>query len=94
MASANHEKSAPYISATSCHAQRTRLLQRLQLGPVDTLTARSKLNILMPAARVKELKDLGYDIRTRRITLTDEHGYIHHGIALYYLPKAVTMLAA
>ncbi|WP_116424688.1 helix-turn-helix domain-containing protein [Pseudomonas citronellolis] len=94
MASANHEKSTSHIGATSSHAQRARLLKRLQLGPVDTLTARSELNILMPAARIKELKNLGYDIRTYRITLTDQQGNTHHGIALYYLPTVVRMLAA
>lgn len=70
---------------TSGDAQRLRLLARLKLGPVDTITARSELNIMMPAARVKELRDRGHDIRRHLITLTDDQGRPHHGIALYFL---------
>lgn len=70
---------------SSASAQRSRLLARLQLGPVDTLTARSELNILMPAARIKELKERGHPIRAQRISMTDDQGRTHHGIALYYL---------
>lgn len=84
----------PNNHITSSDAQRSRLLARLQLGPVDTLTARSELNILMPAARVKELRDLGHDIRSHRITHTDDQGRAHHGIALYYLPTLQLKVAA
>lgn len=79
---------------TSGHAQRTRLLTRLQLGPIDTLTARRELNILMPAARIKELKNLGHEIRSHRITHIDEQGRPHHGIALYYLAARIHEVAA
>ena len=73
------------IHDTSANAQRTRLLSRLQAGPVDTISARRDLNIMMPAARIKELREAGHPIRTQRITLTDDQGRTHHGIALYYL---------
>lgn len=73
----------PDHSSTS--AQRACLLARLRLGPVDTLTARSELGILMPAARIKELKERGYRIRAQRIRMTDDQGRTHRGIALYYL---------
>lgn len=73
------------LTDTSADAQRARLLARLQTGPVDTITARSELNIMMPAARVKELRVQGHSIKTQRITLTDDHGRPHHGVALYYL---------
>ncbi|GAC1034394.1 hypothetical protein thsps21_52230 [Pseudomonas sp. No.21] len=85
MARKNQEKTASLVYS---QAQQTRLLNRLQQGPVDTLTARSDLNILMPAARIKELRDLGYDIRTQRITLIDKYGHTHQGIALYYMLSA------
>lgn len=74
-----------HIHDASSIAQRSRLLERLFVQPVDTITARSELNIMMPAARVKELRDRGHDIRRHLITLTDEQGRTHHGIALYYL---------
>lgn len=75
---------------TSANAQRTRLLARLQLGPVDTITARRELSILMPAARIKELRDCGHDIRRHLISLIDEQGCTHHGIALYFLGTSTT----
>jgi len=73
---------------TSASAQRVRLLERLHLGPVDTITARHDLNLMMPAARIKELRNAGHSIKTQRITLTDEHGRTHRGVALYYLSQS------
>lgn len=76
------------INDISGSAQRARLLARLHEGPIDTITARRELNIMMPAARVKELRDAGHPIQTQRITLADEQGHKHEGIALYYLGSA------
>lgn len=84
----------PHIHDTSSTAQRCRLLERLRLQPVDTITARSELNIMMPAARVKELRDRGHDIRRHLISLTDDHGRTHHGIALYFLSTSTTFVHA
>lgn len=70
---------------TCGHAQRVRMLAGVQAGSVTTIAARSELNIMMPAARVKELRELGHPIKTHRITMTDDHGRIHRGVALYYL---------
>lgn len=65
--------------------QCARLLRRLNTGSVDTLTARNELSILHPAARVQELKDQGHKILKHTLTLTDDQGQKHHGVALYYL---------
>lgn len=73
------------VNDTSRAAQRQRLEARLKKGPADTLTLRLEENILAPAPRVKELRDSGYEILTTRITLTDERGRMHRGIALYSL---------
>ncbi|MEH6490571.1 helix-turn-helix domain-containing protein [Halopseudomonas sp.] len=73
---------------TSASAQRARLLERLHAGPVDTITARNDLNLMMPAARIKELRNASHTIKTQRITLTDEHGRTHHGVALYFLSQS------
>ncbi len=78
-------KNDSHVNDTSGSAQRARLLSRLHLGPVDTITARAELNIMMPAARVKELREQGHPINTHRITITDEQGRTHHGVALYYI---------
>jgi len=76
------------IQSSSSSAQCARLLARLQLGPIDTLTARRDLNVLHPAARINELKERGHPIRAQRISMIDEQGRTHHGIALYYLTQA------
>ena len=75
-----------HLDNTSGHAQRNRLLEHIHLyGFVTTITARSDLNVMMPAARIKELREAGYPIKTHRLTLTDDQGRTHHGAALYYL---------
>lgn len=67
-------------------AQRRQLLEWMRnRGPIDTITARRDLNILMPASRIKELKNQGYSFHTQRITITDEQGRSHSNIALYTL---------
>lgn len=79
---------------TSGTAQRARLWERLQIGPIDTFTAIRELNIVRPGARINELRSLGHKILTHRITLTDDQGRTHQGMALYYLstnpPAGVT----
>ncbi|RBH54216.1 MULTISPECIES: helix-turn-helix domain-containing protein [Pseudomonas] len=80
---ASHEIS--HLDNTSGTAQRARLLARLQAGPVDTFTAIRELNIVRPGARINELRGLGHKILTHRLTLTDDQGRTHSGMALYYL---------
>lgn len=43
-------------NASNTYAQRKRLLERLQVSPLDTLQARIELDILHPAARIMELR--------------------------------------
>lgn len=73
------------VENTSGTAQRARLLERLQAGPIDTFTAIRELNIVRPGARIKELRGPGHKILTRRLTLTDDQARTHQGMALYYL---------
>lgn len=80
---ASHENT--HIENTSGTAQRARLLERLKAGPIDTFAAIRELNIVRPGARINELRDLGHKILTHRLTLTDDQGRKHRGIALYYL---------
>ncbi|MDQ2075769.1 helix-turn-helix domain-containing protein [Marinimicrobium sp. ABcell2] len=80
--------SKSHLNNTSTRAQRKRLLDALiDLGAVNTLYARDRLNILMPAARIKELKNAGHDIFTDRITITDRDGRPHSRVARYVLIK-------
>ncbi|QTT91438.1 helix-turn-helix domain-containing protein [Pseudomonas chlororaphis] len=80
---ASHEHT--HVENTSGTAQRARLLERLQAGPIDTFTAIRELNIVRPGARINELRDMGHRIMTERLTLTDDQGRTHRGMALYYL---------
>jgi len=73
------------IENTTTQAQRTRLLNALKDGPITTIDARSRLNIMMPAARVKELRSLGHPIVTDLRELYDDHGRRHSRVAVYYL---------
>lgn len=66
-------------------AQRFCLLKALQASPVDTFMARDGLGILMPAARVHELRALGYSIVRDLIDRPDTKGVMRCGIALYTL---------
>jgi hypothetical protein len=89
----NIEKTKKHASQNKSHlidnsgsAQRCWLLDWMRnSGPIDTLTARRELNILMPASRIKELKNQGYIFHTQRITITDEQGRSHSNIAQYTL---------
>lgn len=72
-----------YRPATS--DQQSRLLARLRIGPISTISARRELGIMSPSARVNELRSLGYPIKTERISATEENGRHHRQVALYLL---------
>lgn len=73
------------ITDTSATAQRKRLLAHLRHEAIDTITARSHLNIMMPAARVKELREAGHNIRTVQVDRYDDQGRKHRRVAVYSL---------
>ena len=71
----------------SAHAQRQRLLERLKLSPIDTVTARHELDILCPAARVLELRRRKQRIETVWIDRQTDCGKVHR-VALYVLQQS------
>lgn len=77
------------IRSTRIPSQQTRLLTRLRKGPVNTFEL-LQMNIMQPAARVCELNDKGYDIKAHYQDMEDPDGYMHRGIAIYYLPTETT----
>mgnify|MGYP000196813556 CR=1 FL=1 len=89
-----HPKAAPnnpdsHYADLSAEAQRRRLIDALRCGPITTIEARRNLDILMPAARVHELKHLhGYDIQTIRIRQETDSGKLH-SVAKYVLVAGV-----
>ena len=73
---------------TSSVVQRQRLLKALRKGPISTIQARDELEILMPAARIHELRHkLGIAIGTRMRSLPTFNGK-KHSVAVYFLEDA------
>jgi Helix-turn-helix domain len=72
--------------STAKEAQYHRVLQMLRTGRKNTMELR-RAGVMMPAARIKELNDeFDYSIATAsRITIWDEWGYRHKGVAEYEL---------
>ena len=69
----------------STEAQRSRLLTRLRQSPVSTIEARHELDIMMPAARVHELRHThGYPIITQWVYQDTSAGRPHR-VARYVL---------
>lgn len=68
----------------SAHSQRMRLMERLRIAPVDTITARRELDVMHPAARIMELKKRGNKIDTVRVGRPTDCGKVH-SVALYVL---------
>ncbi len=74
--------------SNSTAAQRQRLLQELRHGSVSTIQARRDLDIMMPGARIFELKHKeGYDIQTVLVEEETEAGNLHR-VARYILKSA------
>jgi hypothetical protein len=76
------------INNTDAEAQRLRLLTALRDGGITTPDARARLNIMSPAARIKELRERGHVIHTIRERLYDDYGRAHNRVARYLLASA------
>lgn len=74
----------PRGNSNSAHSQRQRLLVRLKIAPIDTVTARRELDVMHPAARIQELKKRGNKIDTVRVGRPTDCGKVHC-VALYVL---------
>jgi hypothetical protein len=75
----------------SAEAQRYRLLEVLKRGPLTTIEIRHDLDIMMPAARVFELRhNEGHNIEMHWVTRPTAAGNLH-SVAMYVLmpPKPV-----
>ena len=74
----------PHVSTTG-EAQRQRIVEMLQTGPKHTLDFR-RAGIMQSQTRIFELRALGYDIPTvSRVTIYDDQGFPHRGVAVYEL---------
>jgi hypothetical protein len=69
--------------STDTNHQRAVLLAWLQTATITTLQARKELDIMHPAARIQELRDLGHKIVTHWTTA--DTGKAKHRVACYAL---------
>ena len=68
---------------TSGSNQRAITLIAIQDSPKTTVELRHEFGIMHPAARIQELRDLGYQIDTVRITSITPDGIKHNAVAKY-----------
>jgi hypothetical protein len=68
---------------TSSTNQRAITLLAIQNSPKTTVELRHELGIMMPAARVHELRALGYSIETIKVTSITPDGIKHKAVAMY-----------
>ena len=77
-------------SAKSCaiEAQHDRILDALRRRPHTTHDLRCLVGVFQVSTRVKELRELGWNIETHRVNIVDTYGFLHPRCALYSLEEA------
>lgn len=73
---------------TSTENQQNMVLMALRDSPKTTIELRHDYGVMMPAARVRELREQGYRIDTVRITSLTPDGIKHSKVAKYVLRGA------
>jgi len=81
----------PYTTSTTDTTQCARILAALRCRPHTSYELR-KLGCYQANTRVLELRRMGYDIRTKRVSILDDEGYRHDGIALYVLYESGNLM--
>jgi len=72
---------------TSANNQRNIILNALNDSPKTTVELRRDYGVMMPAARILELRANGHRIDTVRMTCLTDDGVKHSGVAKYVLVK-------
>lgn len=70
--------------SNTAESQRKKIITWLNEKSLTTVQARSELDIMMPAARIFELRQQGYKIHTHRETVETSKGR-HERVARYVL---------
>lgn len=73
------------LNNTSIDNQHAIVLSALQDSPKTTIELRHDYGVMMPAARVRELRLAGHNIVTVRVVSYTPDGIKHHSIAKYVL---------
>ncbi|MDT0596100.1 helix-turn-helix domain-containing protein [Glaciecola petra] len=77
---------APITSQeSSTNRDRKQILALLRLKPIHTIEFRELHGLISPAPRIKELRERGYNIRTKLIRAMSQDGRVHNNVALYVL---------
>ncbi|CAG9244911.1 helix-turn-helix domain-containing protein [Paraburkholderia caribensis] len=85
----------PKHTGNSIEAQRARLLEALEKGPLTTIEIRRDLDILMPAARIWDLRHrLGKNISMEWADQPTDGGRMHRVARYCLLPSAQSDLFA
>ncbi|WP_086382287.1 helix-turn-helix domain-containing protein [Caballeronia sordidicola] len=75
----------PKFTGNSAAAQRNRLMRALANGPISTIEARRRLDIMMPASRIHELRHRdNKNIAMTWVRRPTDSGKLH-SVALYSL---------
>ena len=75
----------PNSNDTSTNNQHQIILSALRKRPQSTIELRHVYGIMMPAARIKELRDMDYQIDTVRVDEYTPDNIKHHAVAKYVL---------
>lgn len=70
--------------SSSATAQRARILALLAAHPCTTEELR-QAGVYQAPARIKELRAMGHQITTARVSILDRDGFERRGVALYSL---------
>ncbi|MHB1292600.1 MAG: helix-turn-helix domain-containing protein [Sulfuricella sp.] len=86
-ARAESKSDTNHHNGNSADSQRSRILEWFRTcNTLTTLQARQQLDVMHPAARVQELKSLGYRIDTVWTTDTTQEGKAHRVAKYVYQP--------
>ncbi|CAM3794047.1 helix-turn-helix protein [Kerstersia gyiorum] len=72
--------------SSASESQRQRIIKALLLRPHTSYELR-KLGCYQCPTRISELRRLGFNISTERVSIWDDEGFPHDGIALYTLKR-------
>lgn len=75
-----------HLHDNSASAGQCRMLEGFELfGQVTTVFAREELGVMHPASRVRELRERGYEIDMRRVSVIGHDEREHLNVASYSL---------
>jgi hypothetical protein len=77
------------MATTSTTSQRQIALDALKLGPQSTIDLRHTYGIMQPAPRIKELRDIGYQIETVFVEEETPDSIKHNKVARYILVREI-----